>query len=194
MSVQWCVLTHHCAWSTRAGDVRWSHLLHRVFLFGDELQRSLEGSFDEQANLSVYELRRRLAVGFLRQHRRRLAAVKGQLTHRLVHTKLDNLKTQHSQADFTQFSKRSTDDLIEMIFLPVRKQTAWLSWGRPAPPWWPAERKPARPLDPQASRTSCQAAALGWRGTVPLVDTVHSPNLSLWGQWTPWREHSVGRH
>lgn len=74
------------------GDVRWSHLLHRVFLFGDELQRSLEGSFDEQANLSVYELRRRLAVWFLRQNRRRLAAVKGQLTHRLVHTKLDNLK------------------------------------------------------------------------------------------------------
>lgn len=105
------------------------------------------------------------------------------------------LKTQHSQADFTQFSKRSTGDLIELIFfLPVRKQTAWLSWGRPAPPWWPAGRKPARPLDPQASRTSCQAAALGWRGTVPLVDTVHNPNHSLWGQWTPWREHSDGCH
>lgn len=85
---------------TRSGDAG-THLLHRVSLLGDELQRSLEGSLDEPTNLAVDQLRRRLAVGFLRQRRRRPAGVKGQLTHRLAHSKLDHLQTQHSPADLS---------------------------------------------------------------------------------------------
>lgn len=102
---QWCASTHNCAGGARAGDVR-SHLLHLVFLLGDELQSSLEGSFDEQAHLPVNELGRRLAVGLLRQERRRL---KGQLTHRLVHSELDDLTTQRSRDDFTRLCAPSNE-------------------------------------------------------------------------------------
>lgn len=69
-----------------------SHLLHHFFLVGDELKCSLEGGVYKRADLLIYKLGCRFTVGLLSYYVTLLREVEGHLTHRLIHSKLYNLK------------------------------------------------------------------------------------------------------
>lgn len=110
------------------------YLLHHVLLISNKLECSLEGSIHKQTDLLVYELSCRFAEGFFCNYIPLLREVKGHVTHRIIHSKLDDLE-QKEKLDLQVRHCSNADPLLcgQWQFLAVKKRKdcltiSWLPW------------------------------------------------------------------